>query len=79
MGKVRNPLPNHLHVPGSIRAPEAEEHQTYPQWMRTVELARGGRNLRDSENGGLLDIGCYPIKTLSAPLIRNNPRIRAML
>ena len=74
---VYNPLPNHLHVPLSIRAAEAGKHvlcekpigmnavealqlmavrdntgvvmgeafmvQTHPQWVRTVELVRGGR------------------------------------
>jgi predicted dehydrogenase len=116
---VYNPLPNHLHVPWSIRAAEAGKHvlcekpiglnagealelvrardrtgvvigeafmiQTHPQWMRAVELVRGGRigqlrfamgsfgyyrteadnvrNVREYGGGGLLDIGCYPIKT----------------
>jgi len=113
------PLPNHLHVPWSIRAAEAGKHvlcekpiglnanealeliaardrtgvvigeafmvQTHPQWVRTVELVRSGRigplrfamgsfgyfqtapenvrNVRESGGGGLMDIGCYPIKT----------------
>ena len=116
---VYNPLPNHLHVPWSIRAAEAGKHvlcekpiglnaaevlqiieardrtgvtigeafmvQTHPQWVRTVELVRSGRigqlrfamgsfgyfrdepenvrNVREYGGGGLLDIGCYPIKT----------------
>jgi predicted dehydrogenase len=116
---VYNPLPNHLHVPLSIRAAEAGKHvlcekpiglttsdalklveardrtgvtigeafmiQVHPQWVRAVELVRGGRigtlrhavgsfgyykddfsNIRyvaDYGGGGLLDIGCYPIKT----------------
>jgi len=115
---VYNPLPNHLHVPWSIRAAEAGKHvlcekpiglnaaearrlmaardrtgvimgeafmvQTHPQWVRTVELVRSGRigrlrgavgsfgyflmqadnvrNIREFGGGGLLDIGCYPIK-----------------
>jgi predicted dehydrogenase len=115
---VYNPLPNHLHVPWSIRAAEAGKHvlcekpiglsvadtlpliaardrtgvivgeafmvQTHPQWVRTVELVRSGRigqlrsvigwfgyfkldpvnvrNVREFGGGGLLDIGCYPIK-----------------
>ena len=113
------PLPNHLHVPWSIRAAEAGKHvlcekpiglnanealeliaardragvvigeafmvQTHPQWVRTVELVRSGRigplrfamgsfgyfqtapenvrNVREYGGGGLMDIGCYPIKT----------------
>ena len=116
---VYNPLPNHLHVPWSIRAAEAGKHvlcekpvamntaearelivardragvvigeafmvQTHPQWVRIVELVRGGRigalrsavgcfgyynvdpnnvrNIREYGGGGLMDIGCYPIKT----------------
>jgi predicted dehydrogenase len=115
---VYNPLPNHLHVPFSIRAAEAGKHvlcekpiglnaadalalmaardrtgatigeafmiQVHPQWRRTVELVRGGRvgalrfamgafgyykddpdnirYIREFGGGGLLDIGCYPIK-----------------
>ncbi len=112
------PLPNHLHVPWSIRAAQAGKHvlcekpialnaaearqlieardrtgvvigeafmiQTHPQWVRAVEMARNGRigamrgvvgtfgyfnrdarnvrNVREWGGGGLLDIGCYPIK-----------------
>ena len=74
---VYNPLPNHLHVPWSIRAAESGKHvlcekpiglnaqeartliavrdrtgvtmgeafmvQVHPQWVRIVELVRGGR------------------------------------
>jgi len=116
---IYNPLPNHMHVPWSIRAAEAGKHvlcekpigmnvaeaasliavrdrtgvrigeafmvQTHPQWRRIVELVRGGRigklrsavgtfsyfkldadnirNIREYGGGGLMDIGCYPIKT----------------
>ncbi len=116
---VYNPLPNHLHVPLSIRAAEAGKHvlcekpigldaaealrllevrdrtgvtigeafmvQAHPQWLRTVELVRCGkigklrfamgsfgyflteadnvRNVHEYGGGGLMDIGCYPIKT----------------
>jgi len=116
---VYNPLPNHLHVPWSIRAAEAGKHvlcekpislstaeardlvaardragvimgeafmvQVHPQWVRIVELVRSGRigrlrsavgsfafmnedpanvrNIREYGGGGLMDIGCYPIKT----------------
>ncbi len=115
---IYNPLPNHLHVPWSIRAAEAGKHvlcekpvglnaadvlpliaardragvvigegfmiQTAPQWVRAMELAHSGRigsrravigtfayfkrdadnvrNIREIGGGGLLDIGCYPIK-----------------
>ena len=115
---IYNPLPNHLHVPWSIRAAEAGKHvlcekpigldsgeardliaardrtgvtigeafmiAVHPQWVRTMELARAGRigrlrgvigtfgyfkrdpenvrNIREWGGGGLLDIGCYPIK-----------------
>ncbi len=116
---IYNPLPNHLHVPWSIRAAEQGKHvlcekpiamnaaearellaardragvvigeafmvQTHPQWIRTVELVCGGRigplryvvgtfgyfnraaenvrNVAEYGGGGLMDIGCYPIKT----------------
>jgi predicted dehydrogenase len=116
---VYNPLPNHMHVPWSIRAAEAGKHvlcekpigmnvaetlelmaardrtgvvmgeafmvQSHPQWARTMELVRAGRigqlrsavgsfsyfkldagnirNIREYGGGGLMDIGCYPIKT----------------
>ncbi len=116
---VYNPLPNHLHVPLSIRAAERGKHvlcekpiglntadalallaardrtgvvigeafmiQVHPQWVRTRELVRSGRigvlrhamgsfgyykddpanirYIREFGGGGLLDIGCYPIKT----------------
>jgi predicted dehydrogenase len=116
---VYNPLPNHLHVPWSIRAAEAGKHvlcekpiamntaeartliaardrtgvvmgeafmvRTHPQWIRIMELVRSGRigqlrsaigafsfynvdaanvrNVREFGGGGLMDIGCYPIKT----------------
>jgi predicted dehydrogenase len=116
---VYNPLPNHMHVPWSIRAAEAGKHvlcekpigmnvaealqliaardrtgvvmgeafmvQVHPQWVRIVELVRAGRigkltsavgtfsyfkleadnirNVREYGGGGLMDIGCYPIKT----------------
>jgi len=115
---IYNPLPNHLHVPWSIRAAEAGKHvlcekplgmntaevreliaardrtgvtigeafmvQVHPQWVRTTELVRAGRigplrfamvsygyfnakpenirNIREYGGGGLMDIGCYPIK-----------------
>jgi predicted dehydrogenase len=116
---VYNPLPNHLHVPVSIRAAEAGKHvlcekpiglntadalkllevrdrtgvtigeafmiQVHPQWQRTVQLVRCGKigrlrhavgsfgyykddftNIRyvaEYGGGGLMDVGCYPIKT----------------
>jgi predicted dehydrogenase len=115
---IYNPLPNHLHVPWSIRAAEAGKHvlcekpiglnaaearalieardrtgvvmgeafmiQTHPQWIRAMGLMHSGhigpmrgvvgtfgyfkrdpenvRNVREWGGGGLLDIGCYPIK-----------------
>ena len=115
---IYNPLPNHLHLPWTVRAAEAGKHvlcekpvgmnaaeareliavrdrtgvvigegfmvQNHPQWRRIVELVRGGRigqlrsavgsfsyfklekdnirNIREFGGGGLMDIGCYPIK-----------------
>lgn len=115
---IYNPLPNHMHVPWSIRAAKAGKHVlcekpigmnagealdliaardregvvmgeafmfvVHPQWVRTKELIRSGaigslryiagtfsyfklepdniRNIREYGGGGLMDIGCYPIK-----------------
>ncbi|HUA62213.1 MAG TPA: Gfo/Idh/MocA family oxidoreductase [Verrucomicrobiae bacterium] len=126
---IYNPLPNHLHVPWSIRAADAGKHvlcekpiamsvpetreliaardrtgvtigeafmvQVHPQWERAVELARGGqigtlravtgnfgyfnpdprniRNVPEYGGGGLMDIGCYPIKT-SRMIFGEEPR-----
>lgn len=125
---IYNPLPNHLHVPWSIRAAEAGKHvlcekpigltaadalpliaardragvvigeafmiETAPQWVRAMELAHSGRigrlrgvigtfgyfkldadnvrNIRAIGGGGLLDIGCYPIKA-SRMFFREEP------
>ena len=126
---VYNPLPNHLHVPWSIRAAEAGKHvlcekpvalnagevpglitardragvvfgeafmvRSHPQWQRAVELVRSGRigklraaygsfgyfqpepknvrNIRAYGGGGLMDVGCYPIKT-SRMIFGEEPR-----
>ncbi|HWD00752.1 MAG TPA: Gfo/Idh/MocA family oxidoreductase [Candidatus Sulfopaludibacter sp.] len=115
---IYNPLPNHLHVPWSIRAAEAGKHVLcekpigltaaeaveliavrdrtgvvmgeafmivcHPQWIRAMELSHSGRigvrraaigsfgyfkldpenvrNIREYGGGGLMDVGCYPIK-----------------
>lgn len=123
------PLPNHLHVPLSIRAAEAGKHilcekpiamsasearellavrsrtgvlvgeafmvQVHPQWQRTVELIRAGRigkllaarasygyhnpspenirNILAYGGGGLMDIGCYPVK-ISRMVFGEEPR-----
>jgi len=97
---IYNPLPNHLHVPLSIRAAEAGKHvlcekplgmnaaevreliaardrtgvtmgeafmvQTHPQWLRVVELVRGGRigQLRSA-------VGTFSYFKLDADNIRN--------
>ena len=126
---IYNPLPNHLHVPWSIRAAEAGKHvlcekpigmsvrearelilarnrtgvtigeafmvAVHPQWQRAVELVRGGsigtlrsitasygyfndhpeniRNIPEYGGGGLMDIGCYPIK-ISRMIFGEEPR-----
>ncbi len=125
---IYNPLPNHLHVPWSIRAAEAGKHvlcekpiglsaaeareliaardrarvtigeafmiACHPQWIRALELAHSGRigtlratigsfgynnpnpenvrNILDYGGGGLMDVGCYPIKA-SRMFFREEP------
>ena len=132
---VYNPLPNHLHVPFSIRAAEAGKHvlcekpvamnaaevraliaardrtgvtigeafmvQVHPQWVRTTELVRAGRigqlrsamgsfgyfkldpdnvrNIREYGGGGIMDIGCYPIKTSRMVFGEEPVRVSAVL
>jgi predicted dehydrogenase len=132
---VYNPLPNHLHVPWSIRAAEAGKHvlcekpigmnaaetleliaardrtgvvmgeafmvQSHPQWVRTMELVRTGRigplrsalgsfsyfkldagnirNIREYGGGGLMDIGCYPIKTSRMVFAEEPVRVSAAM
>ena len=125
---IYNPLPNHLHVPWSIRAAEAGKHVLcekpiglssaeardliaardrtgvtigeafmivcHPQWIRAMELAHNGsigtlravvgsfgyfnphpenvRNILSYGGGGLMDVGCYPIK-VSRMFFREEP------
>jgi predicted dehydrogenase len=132
---VYNPLPNHMHVPWSIRAAEAGKHvlcekpiglntadavplieardrtgvtigeafmvQVHPQWVRTVELVRGGhigklrhamgsfgyyrpepdniRNITAYGGGGLMDVGCYPIKTSRMVFDEEPERVAAVM
>ena len=132
---IYNPLPNHLHVPWSIRAAEAGKHvlcekpiglnaaeareliaardrtgvvmgeafmiQTHPQWVRMRELVHGGRigplrgavgtfgyfkrdaenvrNVREWGGGGLLDIGCYPIKAARMAFAEEPTRVAGTL
>jgi predicted dehydrogenase len=132
---IYNPLPNHLHVPWSIRAAEAGKHvlcekpiglnaaearqliavrnrtgvvigeafmiETHPQWVRMRELVRGGRigplrgavgtfgyfkrdaenvrNVREWGGGGLLDIGCYPIKAARMAFAEEPKRVAGTL
>jgi predicted dehydrogenase len=132
---IYNPLPNHLHVPWSIRAAEAGKHvlcekplgmnagevrqliaardrtgvtigeafmvQVHPQWVRTVELVRAGRigplrfamvsygyfnakpenirNIPKYGGGGLMDIGCYPIKVSRMVFGEEPERVSAVM
>ncbi|HXS95305.1 MAG TPA: Gfo/Idh/MocA family oxidoreductase [Candidatus Limnocylindrales bacterium] len=132
---IYNPLPNHLHVPWSIKAAEAGKHvlcekpvamnaaeareliaardrtgvtmgeafmiQVHPQWVRTMELARTGklgemravfgsfgyfkldadniRNIREYGGGGLMDIGCYPIKCSRMVFAQEPVRVAATI
>src|ERR1017187_9673342 len=132
---VYNPLPNHLHVPWSVRCAEAGKHvlcekpiglnvrqalelmavrdrtrvkigeafmvQNHPQWLRIMELVRAGRigqlrsaagtfsyfnlraenvrNIREYGGGGLLDIGCYPIKTSRMVFGQEPVRVSAVM
>jgi predicted dehydrogenase len=132
---VYNPLPNHLHVPLSIKAAEAGKHvlcekpigmntrdaltllaardrtgvtigeafmiQSHPQWIRTVELVRSGkigqlrfamgafgyfkddftniRYVREYGGGGIMDVGCYPIKASRMVFGEEPARVSATL
>ncbi|PIE33186.1 NAD-binding protein [candidate division KSB3 bacterium] len=127
---VYNPLPNHLHVPWSIKAAEAGKHvlcekpmgvdaadaqqlvdacqangvllmeafmyRMHPQWVMAKEYVTSGKlgelkavqvffsymnldpeNIRNRSdfagNGGLMDIGCYPI-SLARFLFGDEPK-----
>src|SRR5882672_2968224 len=58
---VYNPLPNHLHVPLTLRAAAAGKHVLQMLFSYFNVDAGNIRNIAAIGGGALYDIGCYPI------------------
>jgi predicted dehydrogenase len=72
---IYNPLPNHLHVPISIRA---LEHGKHVLCEKPIGLSVA-ENQRDIGGGALMDIGCYGISLARFIFCAEPHRVSAMI